>query len=330
MAVFRSHRGLFTTALPSIRDVVQIHTPRPASVLADPPDQGRRRLVARRQDPGAQRATSLTPADTVRGQYDGYPTCGRRPGFDHGVLRRRPARLDSWRWAGVPILIRAGKTMPVTATEVNIRFHRAAARPLGVNDPAMTNALRFRIWPEPGSTSPSPGRSPAPAGSRNCRNSPSPRNPARTCAPTTGSSAPHWTGTGCRSPARRRASRMAVRRPGARDVVPVHQLSARQLGSEGGRHRCCPRATAGTTRPTDPTGSCSASRRPAGGPPPRRDRAMDPFEARGPAAEQPGQRPTRGPSRRERFSEQLWAGTVGFLADNRRVCRVQCNRTRRR
>ena len=27
---------------------------------------------------------------------------------------------------------------------------------------------------------------------------------------------------------------------------------------------------------------------------------------------------------------QLWAGTVGFLADNRRVCRVQCNRTRRR
>jgi hypothetical protein len=27
---------------------------------------------------------------------------------------------------------------------------------------------------------------------------------------------------------------------------------------------------------------------------------------------------------------QLWPGTVGFLANNRRVCRVQCNRTRRR
>ena len=56
--------------------------------------------------------------------------------------------LDSWRWAGVPILIRAGKAMPVTATEVTIRFHRPPHDIFGVNDASMTNALRFRIWPE--------------------------------------------------------------------------------------------------------------------------------------------------------------------------------------
>ena len=38
--------------------------------------------------------------------------------------------------------------MPVTATEVSIRFHRPPHDLFGVNDPAMTNALRFRIWPE--------------------------------------------------------------------------------------------------------------------------------------------------------------------------------------
>ena len=38
--------------------------------------------------------------------------------------------------------------MPVTATEVNIRFHRPPHDLFGVDDPALTNALRFRIWPE--------------------------------------------------------------------------------------------------------------------------------------------------------------------------------------
>jgi hypothetical protein len=37
-----------------------------------------------------------------------------------------------------------------------------------------------------------------------------------------------------------------------------------------------------------------------------------------------------GSFRNDKPALQLWAGTVGFLADNRRVCRVQCNRTRRR
>ena len=91
----------------------------------------------------------LTPADTVRGQYDGYrEVAGVDPASTTESYVAVRLALDSWRWAGVPILIRAGKTLPVTATEVSIRFHQPPHDLFGVNDPAMTNALRFRIWPE--------------------------------------------------------------------------------------------------------------------------------------------------------------------------------------
>ena len=71
----------------------------------------------------------LTPADAVRGQYEGYRDVeGVDPASTMETYVAVRLALDSWRWAGVPILIRAGKTMPVTATEVTIRFRPAAVR----------------------------------------------------------------------------------------------------------------------------------------------------------------------------------------------------------
>ena len=55
---------------------------------------------------------------------------------------------DSWRWAGVPILIRAGKCLPVTATEVTIGFRRPPHDAFGLGEAMPTNSLRFRINPE--------------------------------------------------------------------------------------------------------------------------------------------------------------------------------------
>ena len=56
--------------------------------------------------------------------------------------------VDSWRWAGVPIAIRAGKCMPVTATEVTIRFRTPPVNVFGMDPFRSSNALRFRVWPE--------------------------------------------------------------------------------------------------------------------------------------------------------------------------------------
>jgi glucose-6-phosphate 1-dehydrogenase len=143
-------RGRFYDRTGAIRDVLQNHMLQVlASVMADPPTGAGvdSWLDAKSQVIDALRP--LTPEDTVRGQYEDYrKVSGVDPlSTTESYVAVRLA-LDSWRWAGVPILIRAGKTLPVTATDVNIRFKRPPHDILGVDDPAMTNALRFRIWPD--------------------------------------------------------------------------------------------------------------------------------------------------------------------------------------
>jgi glucose-6-phosphate 1-dehydrogenase len=143
-------RGRFYDKTGAIRDVVQNHMLQVlASVLADPPDgsglgawrDAKSRVI------GALRP--LTPEDTVRGQYEGYlevDGVGPHSTTESYVAVRLAA--DSWRWADVPILIRAGKCMPVTATEISIRFRRPPHDVFGLEPAASANELRFRIWPE--------------------------------------------------------------------------------------------------------------------------------------------------------------------------------------
>src|SRR3954454_8075721 len=142
-------RGRFYDATGAVRDVVQNHMLQVlATVLADPPDgsgpdswlDAKARVIAALRP--------LTPADAVRGQYDGYREVeGVDPLSTVETYVAVRLALDSWRWAGVPILIRAGKTMPVTATEVSIRFRPVPFDVFGEDNP-IANSLRFRIWPD--------------------------------------------------------------------------------------------------------------------------------------------------------------------------------------
>ncbi len=76
---------------------------------------------------------TFDPARTVRGQYRGYiDEPGVVPGSDTETFVALEFEIESWRWAGVPWLIRAGKNLPVTATEAIIEFAkppRHALRP---------------------------------------------------------------------------------------------------------------------------------------------------------------------------------------------------------
>jgi glucose-6-phosphate 1-dehydrogenase len=120
-----------------------------ATVLADPPDGSRLEswLDAKARVVAALRP--LTPDDVVRGQYEGYlDVAGVAPDSRTESFVALRLALDSWRWAGVPLLIRAGKTMPVTATEVTITFREAPVDVFGVSTAGISNQLRFRIWPE--------------------------------------------------------------------------------------------------------------------------------------------------------------------------------------
>ena len=143
-------RGRFYDRTGAICDVVQNHMLQVlATVLADPPDgtglgswrDAKSRVVASLRP--------LTPEHTVRGQYGGYhEVAGVDPNSTTETFVAIRLAADSWRWAGVPIMIRAGKCMPVTATEVTIHFRRAPHDVFGLADAQAANALRFRIWPE--------------------------------------------------------------------------------------------------------------------------------------------------------------------------------------
>ncbi len=143
-------RGSFYDKAGAIRDVLQNHILQVlATVIAQPPDG--RGLThwrdAKSEIIGA--LEPLSPETTVRGQYEGYLDV---PGVASGSTTETFAAIrltaQSWRWAGVPIMIRAGKCMPVTATDVVIRFRKRAHDVFGLGDLATANQLRVRINPD--------------------------------------------------------------------------------------------------------------------------------------------------------------------------------------
>ncbi|GII57142.1 glucose-6-phosphate 1-dehydrogenase [Planotetraspora thailandica] len=149
-------RGAFYDAVGTVRDVVQNHLLQVLAYLAmDPPSDGsaegerdeKRRLLS------AVRAAD--PGDMVRGQYEGYlGTPGVAAGSVTETYTALRLWIDNWRWADVPFLIRAGKALAVTATEVAVEFHRPP-RVLfvsGATDRPPPNVVRFRLQPDAGVT----------------------------------------------------------------------------------------------------------------------------------------------------------------------------------
>jgi glucose-6-phosphate 1-dehydrogenase len=143
-------RGSFYDKTGAIKDVIQNHMLQVlATVLADPPDgsgldswiSSKSKLI------GALRP--LTPADVIKGQYEGYQSvAGVAAGSKTETYAAVRLTADTWRWAGVPIVIRAGKSMAVTATEIFVDFKPAPHDVFGLGDVTTSNALRFRIYPE--------------------------------------------------------------------------------------------------------------------------------------------------------------------------------------
>jgi glucose-6-phosphate 1-dehydrogenase len=145
-----SDRGRFYDRTGAIRDVLQNHMLQVlATVMAEPPTgsgladwrASKQRLVSS--------LSPLTPEHTVRGQYEGYhEVAGVDPKSTVETYVAVRLTADTWRWAGVPIVIRAGKCMPVTATEITISFKPPPQDIFGIEPIAPGDQLRFRIWPE--------------------------------------------------------------------------------------------------------------------------------------------------------------------------------------
>ncbi|MEQ7128458.1 glucose-6-phosphate dehydrogenase [Actinopolymorpha sp. B11F2] len=155
-------RGRFYDRTGAIRDVLQNHLMQLlVTIMADEPRHDIRSWRNERAE-AVQALRTLTPGDVVRGQYDGYRDV---PGVapDSTVETYFAVRLasESARWAGVPIYIRAGKCLPVSATEVSVRFRRPERNICGIKPFESMNELRFRVRPETAVTLSLAGKKPA-------------------------------------------------------------------------------------------------------------------------------------------------------------------------
>ncbi len=147
-------RGAFYDSAGAVRDVIQNHLLQVVALLAMEPPAGADADALRDEKVKVFRQiATLDPSQQVRGQYRGYvDEPGVAPGSDVETFAALRFEIDSWRWSGVPWLLRAGKHLPVSATEAIVTFHEPP-RLLFVDPdgPAPEpNRLRFRISPTDG------------------------------------------------------------------------------------------------------------------------------------------------------------------------------------
>ena len=144
-------RGRFYDSVGAIRDVLQNHLLQVLALLAMEPPLGTSAEAIRDEQAKLIKAIRpLAPGDIVRGQYEGY-------GREEGVARNSDTEtftavrffVDSWRWAGVPFIVRTGKKLPVTTTEIRAEFQLPPQRVFALSEagPLSTNYLRMRLSP---------------------------------------------------------------------------------------------------------------------------------------------------------------------------------------
>jgi glucose-6-phosphate 1-dehydrogenase len=145
-------RGRFYDPVGALRDVVQNHILQVLGLVAMEPPSGNAEDSVRDKKLDLFKAVrAADPKRYVRGQYKGYREID---GVDSKSTTETYAALeleiDNWRWAGVPFFIRAGKCMPVRATEVKVVFKRPPRLGFGPRSRPEPNQITIRIDPRPG------------------------------------------------------------------------------------------------------------------------------------------------------------------------------------
>ena len=144
-------RGGFYEEVGTLRDVVQNHLIQVLAMVAmDPPVDTSAKALRDEKVKVLSAMPPLDPAAIVRGQYDGYRhEDGVAEDSDVETFVALRAEIDSWRWAGVPFYIRAGKKMPTTATEVLVEFKQPPRLFFARSEaePPHPNHLLFRLKP---------------------------------------------------------------------------------------------------------------------------------------------------------------------------------------
>ena len=143
-------RGSFYDATGALRDVVQNHMLQVlATVMMDAPTGEEHEAVRDQKAALLKAVRPLDAASIVRGQYRGYRAVkGVRPDSPVETYVAVKLFVDSWRWAGVPIYIRAGKCLPLTAAEVTVEYKPPPRAVFDEDDSASARYVRMRLGPD--------------------------------------------------------------------------------------------------------------------------------------------------------------------------------------
>ena len=142
-------RGAFYDQTGCVRDVIQNHLLQiVACLMMEPPHWDDPESVRDQKVALLRSIPPLTASEIARGQFHGYLD---EPGVTAGSTVETYAavrlRVDTWRWDGVPVYIRAGKQLPLTATEVRVQFRRPPAVVFAEAGRPTANFLRLQISP---------------------------------------------------------------------------------------------------------------------------------------------------------------------------------------
>jgi glucose-6-phosphate 1-dehydrogenase len=145
-------RGRFYDPVGALRDVVQNHLLQLLALVAMEPPAGNNPDSVRDKKLELFKAIrSAEPERYVRGQYDGFRKVdGVAAGSTTETYVALELAIDNWRWSGVPFFIRAGKEMPVKATEVSVAFKRPPPLGVGSGKRPGQNQMTIRVDPKPG------------------------------------------------------------------------------------------------------------------------------------------------------------------------------------
>jgi glucose-6-phosphate 1-dehydrogenase len=147
-------RGKFYDGVGALRDVVQNHLLQVlAGLTMEPPVGPGADDVNDRKSDIFRAMPAVDPDRCVRGQYRGYTdVAGVAKGSTTETFVALRLEIDNWRWAGVPIFLRAGKALPERVTEVRLFTHRVPSVGFLPEHRRRSgpNQIVLRIDPDPG------------------------------------------------------------------------------------------------------------------------------------------------------------------------------------
>jgi glucose-6-phosphate 1-dehydrogenase len=143
-------RGKFYEETGAIRDVMQNHLLQILAFLTlEPPVNSEGESLRDEKVKVLKSIRPAKPENVIRGQFRGYrQEQGVAPDSKVETFAAMKLEVDSWRWGGVPFYLRAGKNLPVTATEVVVDLRPPPTHVFGELGPEQPNYVRFRVGPD--------------------------------------------------------------------------------------------------------------------------------------------------------------------------------------